>query len=456
MTQPPFSLTVTALSADGEPFNLDCIAALRTLPGKRSVLDARWNGRPVIAKIFSHPLKARRHMQTDAAGLEKLQQLRLPAPRLLLCGKTADHNYVTITEKITAASTLLQAYQTASDHHQKLELLLLAVAALARHHEKGVLQKDLHLENFLLRDGRLFCLDPATIRFRKQPIKKKTAIAQVAILARILPEDDTGSLDQLCKHYAVNRGWQITEKDLARLHTEAARSRKQAVKRALKKCLRTSRRCIEIRRPGQYAIADRAFHDTADFDHLLTDIDNLMTAGQTLKSGNTCFVSRFACAGRDIVVKRYNYKNPLHCLRHTIKGSRARKCWLNAHLLQMLDIPTAPPLAFIEKRKGPLLLRSYFITEYVPGRRLYDFLRDDSVTAEHRSAVTEQLKHLLNLLAKHKITHGDLKHTNIILTDTGPTLTDLDAMKIHRCPWTFCRRRLKDRIRIPQENQQTP
>jgi serine/threonine protein kinase len=119
-----------------------------------------------------------------------------------------------------------------------------------------------------------------------------------------------------------------------------------------------------------------------------------------------------------------------------------------------LQIPTPKPLAYIEQRKGPLVWKSYLVTEYVDGQKLYHFLRDGSVTQQQRSAVTRQVMDLLNNLGQYRISHGDLKHSNILITDNGPVLTDLDGMKVHRWDWIHRARQTKDITRFAKKTGQ--
>ncbi|MCK4790282.1 MAG: phosphotransferase, partial [Desulfobacteraceae bacterium] len=107
------------------------------------------------------------------------------------------------------------------------------------------------------------------------------------------------------------------------------------------------------------------------------------------------------------------------------------------HRLGMLGIATPKPSAYIEQYKGKLIWQSYLVTEYVKGQNFYYFLRDDKTTDQRRSNAIQQVKDLLDKLGKYRITHGDLKHTNILVTENGPVLTDLDAMKAHWLKWTF-------------------
>jgi serine/threonine protein kinase len=171
-----------------------------------------------------------------------------------------------------------------------------------------------------------------------------------------------------------------------------------------------------------------------------------MDKGQILKDGNTCYVSHLHWNGQDVVVKRYNHKGLVHSLRHCIKGSRARRGWLHGHRFRMLKIATPKPLAYIEQYKGKLIWQSYLVTEYVKGQKLYDFLQDDKINSQRRSNAIQQVKKLLDKMGKHHITHGDLKHTNILITKNGPVLTDLDSMRAHRWNWIYQLRRKKDSI----------
>jgi len=164
-----------------------------------------------------------------------------------------------------------------------------------------------------------------------------------------------------------------------------------------------------------------------------------MAHGEIFKDSNTTYISRFTWNGRDIVVKRYNHKGLVHSLRHTIKGSRARRCWLNGHRVMALNIPTPRPVAFIEERKGVFLWKSYLVTEFVDGPNLWTFLRNDNIVEQQKSAVIDQVINQFEMLRKYRISHGDTKHTNILITNKGPVLTDLDGMKTHKwaclCRW---------------------
>ena len=90
------------------------------------------------------------------------------------------------------------------------------------------------------------------------------------------------------------------------------------------------------------------------------------------------------------------------------------------------------------------MTKSYFLTEYVVGPNFDDIIRSGKGTAGKRSVAARPILELIDKLAKYCITHGDLKHTNILVTDSGPVLTDLDGMKVHWWNCTCQRRKAND------------
>jgi tRNA A-37 threonylcarbamoyl transferase component Bud32 len=214
-------------------------------------------------------------------------------------------------------------------------------------------------------------------------------------------------------------------------------SKKRKVSRELRKCLRKNARYLRIKTGRYIAVFDRAFCQEAKPLDFIEQIDALMDNGQILKNGDTSYVSRLTWNEKDVVVKRYNHRGFIHSLRHTIKRSRAQRGWLHGHRLGTLGIATPKPLAYIEQYKGKLIWKSYLVTVYIEGQKLYYFLRDGKTGQEQRSMAIQQVKKLLDKMGKYRITHGDLKHTNILVTENGPVLTDLDGMKAHWLKWTF-------------------
>ncbi len=246
---------------------------------------------------------------------------------------------------------------------------------------------------------------------------------------------------------------------LFQLLNRRMRSNKQANSaacRGLKSYLPTRARRLRTETGAYVAEFDRGFDAGIDPGDLVEQIDALLHTGQVIKDGDTCHVSRLVWNYKDVVVKRYNHQGFIHSLRHTIKKSRARKAWLHAHRLEALKVATPRPVAYIEHRKGLLVWQSYLVTEYVDGKMLHSFIRDDKVAERHRLDAITQVVDLLNKLWKYGITHGDLKHTNVLITDRGPILTDLDAMIVHRWKLLYRNKQKKDVERFLKKTNISP
>jgi tRNA A-37 threonylcarbamoyl transferase component Bud32 len=448
MAKLPFQLLIKLTYPKKRTERLLCTALLRVIPGKRKVYDAMWDDRSVIAKVFSHQISARRHLKREWRGLNLLSSRGLSAPKPLFYGQTEDRRWAVIVEKIRDSSTALEVLQKKQDPAKELDLLILICKELAKQHNKGVLQKDLHLGNFLLGCDKVFALDTGQMRFSRRKLDRKNSIPQLAMLASCLPDTNTESISTLCKEYFKARGWHFRNSDEILFQKQLTVHRRRSLRKGLKKCLRTSKRYLRIKAGRYIAVFDRGFCQDAESLDFIEKIDTLMDKGRILKDGDTSYVSRLMWNGKDAVVKRYNHKGFIHSLRHTIKRSRARRSWLHGHRLVMLNIATPRPRAYIEQYKGKLIWQSYLVTEYVKGQNFYYFLRDDKTNDQRRSNAIQQVKDLLDKLGKYRITHGDLKHLNILITDNGPVLTDLDGMKVHKRDWTYQRHRAKDRARI--------
>jgi tRNA A-37 threonylcarbamoyl transferase component Bud32 len=444
----PFQLVIERAEPDKQAVSLSCTKLLRFVPGRRKVYEALWNGRKVIAKVFSHKLSAKRHLRREWKGLTNLAHRKLNAPKPLFFGQTGDGQWVVVAEKISGSSTAMEIYQKLHDSVEKLDLLILIGRELAKQHIEGVMQKDLHLGNFLVQGNEIFLLDAGQIRFCSHQLGRKKSLSQLSMLAAWLSDDRKEDINKLCKQYYKVRGWNFEESDQTIFWKYLASCRKRAVRKGLKKSLRTSKRFIKIKR-GQYVgVFDKSFCRDAEPFYFIEHIDALMDEGRILKNGNTCYVSRLTWNGMDVVVKRYNHKGIIHSLRHTIKRSRARRCWLNGHRLVMYNFTTPKPLVYFEQRRGFLIWKSYLVTEYADGLSLYHYQRDENIPSEKRKMAMQEVKNLLHEMAGYRITHGDLKHTNILITEKGPVLTDLDSMRFHKCNITFRARRDKDILRF--------
>jgi len=65
-----------------------------------------------------------------------------------------------------------------------------------------------------------------------------------------------------------------------------------------------------------------------------------------------------------------------------------------------------------------------------------------------QAGMLERVETILRHMEQYRITHGDLKPSNILVTSRGPTLLDLDSVRVHRSNLLFRRARDKDLKRL--------
>jgi predicted unusual protein kinase regulating ubiquinone biosynthesis (AarF/ABC1/UbiB family) len=88
-------------------------------------------------------------------------------------------------------------------------------------------------------------------------------------------------------------------------------------------------------------------------------------------------------------------------------------------------------VALLEKRFGPLRGAAFYVTEYAPGSSLATAL--PAADLPTRALLLGNLCALLNTLARLRLSHGDLKATNLLVDQENHLmLLDLDALRRHR------------------------
>jgi tRNA A-37 threonylcarbamoyl transferase component Bud32 len=450
MTTVPFELHIKSVYPQRDTFILKCTELLRQIPGKRRVYAALLDDKKTIIKIYEAKFRAKSQLLNEWSKIKRLAQAGLNGPQIFFYGRSEGGEWVIVTEYIANSATALELYNKAESAREKAQVLLPLFSETAQLNQAGVFQKDLHLGNFLISGGKVFSLDTATMKFGPRPIGKKQALRQLAILSWYVPQEVRDELPGLLDKYANVRGWKFTRDDIQTIDSRMQKHIGTEIKRQLKKTLRTSGRQIRAEKNSIVAVFDRTFYENLDVSDFLSGIDGLMETGRVLKRRNTSFLSRVTIKDKDVVIKRYNHKGLWHSIRQSFRTSRAKRSWLHGHRLSMLGISTPKPLAYIEKHFGPLLWQSYILTEYVRGPNLDQILTDPNAPAEQRQNVCKQIHELMTALHKNRITHGDFKRTNFVITTDKVYITDLDAMKAHTCGLLLQRRKSKDISRLEQ------
>lgn len=453
--QAPFGLRIAGTGI-GEVLN--CTAILRHLPGKRLVCRAsRPSGEQVIIKLFLAPWHARRHQKRERDGIEALVSAQIPTPALFSPATLDDgRTPLVVTAAIPGARSLAD-FWPGLDARQRRTRLLDCIKLIACLHAAGYCQRDIHPGNFLVSAEDTLLIDGDAVRaLRRRPFG--TECPSLANLACFLVQFDPDA-DRLTamalQAYAQHRRWPVRPqrlRDLKRLMRRYRHKRMQA------RAAKVTRTCTDVAVRGRwhrYIAYDRDWYSPA-MQPLLDDPDQFIRQGFRLKDGNSATVARIRYQNQTLVIKRYNIKNIRHGLRRCLRPSRGRIAWRNAHMLRLIGIDTPRPLALIEECWGPFRSRAYLICAHQPGPHLADYWQSDWKADDARADALAPLTILFERLYAARISHGDMKATNIIVDDGKIVLMDLDGLRSYRFMPVFRRHYLKDCDRLLRNWQQHP
>ncbi|MCL2021590.1 MAG: serine/threonine protein kinase [Betaproteobacteria bacterium] len=440
------ALPLDIILPDGRALRLEEIR--RVLPGQRYVGVASFAGRTVLAKLFVGN-KAAKRFAAEKAGALLLAAQALPTPSLL-DGDFALEEQAgwLLFEYLIDAKTLADKLTT----EQYRESVFRAAAAIAQLHARGLWQEDLHPGNLLEQDGKLFWIDGGGIRAEQpgQALSAPRALDNYALFLAQLPLRQTlaeNVLTALCAAYHTAnplsaKGWLPSTLIEAVTYWRQARVR-DWLRKIKRDCSNFARRQKGWR--GAFGLTMTRREEAEALAPLLADPDAFIAEGEIYKDKGAATVARVTLNDRQLVIKRYNIKNLRHRLKRCWRESRAWVSWREGNRMLALGIETAKPLAVIEERSFWLRGRAWLIMEHVEGENALAQLQSPE---QHQEI--EAIKTLLAELEAARLSHGDMKGTNLIWRAESEkwALLDLDSMRAHRCDFAWQRARRRDLARL--------
>ncbi|MBI9015789.1 MAG: hypothetical protein JEZ07_00875 [Phycisphaerae bacterium] len=444
----PFVLELDIAGGDAM---LDCDKVLRVLPGKRIVCSGQYAGQKVLAKVFLDADRHKVHFDREVNGLEKLKENNIFSPAIIQACES-DGQSVLLTEFIAEGKGLDAVWQDYAGS-DKIDFLMKLIKLIARMHDAGLKQDDLHLGNFLInQQDDIYCIDGGAIIADDGPLDEAGSIENIVLFFAQLNRQYDIFIPQVYQQYCWTRGGEISPCIASEIVTKVREIRSQIEKKYLKKVFRNCSQYVKKTSATDYLICARDYYDD-NMKAFLADCDSYMDRGQCLKDGNSTTVGIVDVGGRKLVVKRYNMSSLIKIVRKQLPWppSRIEVSWKNANMQCFAGILTPKPVAIYEKRFGPFKGSSYFITEYQPGDDcLFQMIDQKDRNVPWRDAMKtfmagktledlEPYWHglLSNFIKLQKqfgyeqIIHGDLKATNFIDVDGQYSTIDLDAL--HRC-----------------------
>ena len=438
-----------ALADAAGPAELQLLSLLRVLPGQRYVGAGVWRGRPVLAKLLVGP-KAARHFQRELAGVRLLAQQGLTTPLLLADGLQEGEGGWLLFELLEHSQSLSDAWaevenQTPLSDEQQ-NVLAEALTAIAQLHAKGLWQEDLHLDNLLRHDGKLYLIDGAGIRVEEagKPLSRQKVLENLGVFFAQLPKAFEPFIEELSVHYLLSNGEHGLPMEALQKQIDKVRSWR------LKDFLdKTGRDC------SLFSVVDGASvlrairrEEEAAMLPVLAEADALLDQGHLYKTGGAASVGKVQVNGRALVIKRYNIKDFAHWLKRFWRPSRAWHSWREGNRLLFLGIATPKPLAVQEHRFLGLRRKAYLVTEFLPGPDIIERFAPYVASGEAPEAELIALDNLFAQLIGERISHGDLKGHNVFWHEDRWALIDLDAMCQHSSAASFATAFARDRARF--------
>ncbi len=131
---------------------------------------------------------------------------------------------------------------------------------------------------------------------------------------------------------------------------------------------------------------------------------------------------------KKLVIKRHNFKSRWQQFKRFFRQTKSSRSWHYSKLLKdHISIPQ--PVAYIEKRFGPLRGISYFLYEYIEGIQGEEYFRQVSHSPEKAASAMASILDTIDTIKSLHLIHGDIRMANFIFNDDKLYLIDFDDVR---------------------------
>jgi tRNA A-37 threonylcarbamoyl transferase component Bud32 len=312
---------------------------------------------------------------------------------------------------------------------------------LARMHDAGIVHQDLHAGNLLLHldqddRPRLYLIDLQAVRLGP-PLNWRASRNNLVLVNRwfILRASRTERL-RTWHAYCASRSARAGQGAVSRCvcphrlreveeHTLASN---RAFWRGLdRRCLETNRRFHRITSPGVIGHAVTDLRSDV-LEEMLRDPDMpfRQEGVKLLKDSRSSTVAELELplsgVMQRVIYKRFRVTSWLDPWLALVRPTGAMRSWVLGHGMRLRWLPTPRPLLLLHRKRGRLLHEGYLLTAKVQDADdLHAFMkRMMSLTSAERKEqmrpVLEQVARLIRGLHQRRLSHRDLKATNLLVS----------------------------------------
>ena len=302
--QTPFRLLVNKPGVG--QVEISFLSILRLLPAKRIVALAKIDGQKVLVKMFLGRT-ARKHARRERAGVSAIAQTGVCTPELLWEGETKNSRLL-VFHYLADAISLAEQWRKFKGCQERIKTLTMLMKVMSILHDHGVVQNDIHLENFLFSEGRINVIDGgATERKSEEPLSECTSLSNLALFfAQFYPRFDN-LIGEAFGQYQKYRGWHVGETRLQRLRGEVDRSREVRKRDYIGKTFRDCTRFLCRDTFTRFEVCERSAY-SQELAEIIREPDKFIESGTILKNEQLYTVALVNRVDSSLIVKRYNIK----------------------------------------------------------------------------------------------------------------------------------------------------
>ena len=426
----PFPLTVI-LPGDE---TLVLHKALRVIPNKRLTAIGEWQHKTILVKLFFHPRKAHFHATRDKEGVQYLIDAHLLTPHLYYIGQAVDPNVsVLIFEYVEEALSFDVIWENAVDPLVQQSVLSQLITMIARQHEAGLIQEDMHLGNFMGKAGNVYSVDGDGIkRAAFGVVSFSMGLKNIAQLLAEMGFIHPVQYGSALKQYGQLRSRAIGSSERQHLEEDIIQFTQQLRKERLAK---TGRDCTgfavyeNMQMRLVWARKSLRHHWPDWFNTIQKRLKNNKNA--RMQMGDASWVKE----GEDasfVWVAAFPWQNRQAYFGLGLPGSAAAQTWMNAHALAMIRVPGLTPLAFGECGFWPWLGKRYVIFEGIAGLPLSELVEERCLSDFDFSALFTEVVRIFDRLIQQKTSCGLLTLTHFFVTEKGLLLSHVPTVRY--CP----------------------
>lgn len=403
-----------------------------------------------IIKYILFPSKAASEWRT----LKEFENRKLPCPIPLAFSEKRSFRMLRdsclITEALNPAITLneyvehMQAAFSDKNLRQKREELTQSLAVLIRKlHQNKIFYRDLHAGNLMIQPAdkgspEIFFIDlhKAFVLPRLLQWMRIRDLAQLCNSFPASKADKFRFMKEYCKESSDcgNRFRTLHKK----IYRKGCKLENRRIKSRSKRCLKKSS-VFEISKAW-----DENYFGRRDFGEVATqkailfhELSRKTNEASTIKKSTKSVLTIHKINnGLPLCVKGYRFLGIPYALKNLFRKSRAMKSWIAANGLMIRGIETPVPQAIVERKWGPFIVESFFITRWLQdATQLNNYVQTlyGSNSIQKKEAFIKTFAQVIQKLHRQGIYHADLKSNNILVTELrddrwGFYLIDLDRV----------------------------